>query len=146
VPGRLVCRVAAALRILGLGGALTACYDVPQPDCGFGCGPLDACPEGYVCAADKRCHRIGAPITTVCNASDAGAGRDGNVNRPDAAVDAAIAGIDAPIVPPGHPIPTADAAIDAPDAPTDAPAPARSTPRSTPADGPRRARTTDDPS
>jgi len=82
--------VAAAIWILALAGALIACYDVPTPDCGFGCGALDACPDGYVCAGDRRCHRIGAPHTAVCNSSDAAP-----VDSPRPK-DAPTAGADAP--------------------------------------------------
>lgn len=39
---------------------LTACYQPPQPDCGFYCGAGGACPEDYTCTSDNRCRRIGA--------------------------------------------------------------------------------------
>jgi len=50
---------------------VAACYDVPTPDCGFLCGPGDACPEGYTCANDHRCHRTGAPPSLMCGPPDA---------------------------------------------------------------------------
>jgi hypothetical protein len=51
--------------------ALVACYRVPEPDCGFICGAGGSCPNDYMCGSDTICHRIGAPMGTVC-ASDAG--------------------------------------------------------------------------
>ncbi len=54
--------------------ALVACYDVPQPECGFTCGPPavaggeGTCPDGYVCFTnvDNRCHRVSPPFTEPC--------------------------------------------------------------------------------
>ncbi len=53
--------------------ALASCYDVPQPECGFTCGPPaviggeGACPSGYICAEqDNRCHRTDPPFTDPC--------------------------------------------------------------------------------
>jgi hypothetical protein len=107
--------VAIALIVALAGMIVAACYEVPKPDCGFACGPDDACPESYTCAGDRRCHRIGAPATLVCSSPDA------NLPRPDAAVDGppdamADAMVDAAV----------DAAVDAiddamDDAPTAAP-------------------------
>jgi hypothetical protein len=52
--------------------ALPACYDVPQPNCGFRCGPGGACPERYVCSnADGICHLDTAPATLRCGTIDA---------------------------------------------------------------------------
>jgi hypothetical protein len=53
----------AALRLsaVALLGALVGCYDVPQPACGFQCGPSsnrDVCPNGYSCDFG-RCVLIG---------------------------------------------------------------------------------------
>ena len=46
------------------------CYDVPTPDCGFACGPAEACPADYTCSAlDNRCHRDGAAPDLVCPAA-----------------------------------------------------------------------------
>ncbi|HEX4418936.1 MAG TPA: hypothetical protein VH165_13585 [Kofleriaceae bacterium] len=86
--------------VLALGGAvMIACYDIPRPDCGFLCGPDNACPDDYTCADDHRCHRNGAPAGLICPTPDAAA--DG---PPDAPPDA-----------------TPDAPADAmPDAPADA--------------------------
>lgn len=75
---------------------IAACYDVPEPDCGFICGPSEACPSGYTCADDHYCHRNGAPVGLTCGAVDAAPPIDAAVT--DAAADAAgDAGIDAPI-------------------------------------------------
>src|SRR4051812_34869787 len=52
-------------------GTLSACYKAPEPDCGFVCGPMNACPEDYTCATDGRCHRNGTPASLVCGV-DAG--------------------------------------------------------------------------
>jgi len=96
--------------VIALGAMFSACYDVPRPNCGFACGPGGACPDGYGCAADRYCHRIGAPADLVCMAPDAlmavDAAGDGRRDAaggpaPDASRDAAI---DA----------TADAAVNAP--------------------------------
>lgn len=37
--------------------SLAACYETPKPPCMFLCGEGGACPTGYVCEADNRCHR-----------------------------------------------------------------------------------------
>jgi hypothetical protein len=65
---------------------IAACYDVPAPDCGFVCGPNNACPDGYSCGSAQRCRRVDAPLTVVCSASDIDAGPRGS--RPsDASID-----------------------------------------------------------
>jgi hypothetical protein len=51
--------------------ALAGCYSPPEPDCGFACGPGDACPADYTCARDHYCHRNGASSTLVCGTPDA---------------------------------------------------------------------------
>jgi hypothetical protein len=86
--------------LIALSGTIAvACYTVPRPDCGFICGPGEACPDGYTCADDHRCHRIGAPDDLVCATVDAplpvDASPDGPVDGPvdgpdDAMIDAAI--------------------------------------------------------
>jgi hypothetical protein len=102
---RLVLALGAGLAF-ALGAALApglpGCYDVPRPDCGFRCGPDQACPEGYTCAAEGRCHRNGSPPSLVCGTVDAaidgpidGAPRDGAIDAmvdaaPDAMVDAMV--------------------------------------------------------
>ena len=49
---------------LGIVGILAAllgaagCYEAPKPACQFLCGAGDACPTGYGCGDDNRCHRI----------------------------------------------------------------------------------------
>jgi type IV pilus assembly protein PilY1 len=60
------------LVVIVLGG----CYSPPEPDCGFACGPGNACPADYTCAADRHCHRDGAPASLMCGPP------------PDAAIDA----------------------------------------------------------
>jgi len=74
-----------AAMLVALAGATVACYSIPRPDCGFVCGPDDACPGGYTCADDHRCHRNGAPADLVCTTVDAPLPADA---APDAAVDA----------------------------------------------------------
>jgi hypothetical protein len=107
------------LTVAGAGAIVVACYDVPRPDCGFVCGPDSACPDGYTCADDHRCHRIGAPADLVCPIVDAplpvdGLARDAAPDGPGDAPD------DAPSDAPDD-APT-DASADAPtDAPDDAP-------------------------
>jgi len=79
--------------LVGLTGAIVvACYSVPMPDCGFVCGPGDACPDGYTCADDHRCHRIGAPADLVCTTVDAPSPVDAAPDATDAATDAAADG------------------------------------------------------
>jgi hypothetical protein len=92
VPIRLLSLGAAIALIAGLVGALGAtgaivasCYDLPQPDCGFVCGPSGACPDGYSCASDQRCHRLGAPAGLICPSPDAAIDA-----APDAAADAGV--------------------------------------------------------
>ncbi|MGE3761670.1 MAG: Ig-like domain-containing protein [Kofleriaceae bacterium] len=54
--------------------AIAGCYDIPQPECGFTCGPPaveggeGTCPDGYVCftSLDNRCHRVSPPFTDPC--------------------------------------------------------------------------------
>jgi hypothetical protein len=45
---------------------VSACYNPPEPDCGFVCGPGGACPMDYTCASDNVCHRNGASPTLSC--------------------------------------------------------------------------------
>jgi hypothetical protein len=92
ISGRRRLRLGFGLA-LGLLGSGPACYDLPKPECGFRCGPNDACPEDYTCSAsDGRCHLNGSPPTLVCSSpADAGIDATG-----DAAIDAPIdAAIDA---------------------------------------------------
>lgn len=52
---------------------LPACYTVPQPTCGFQCGPAGACPANYTCSAlDSRCHLDGSDPANVCLTIDGG--------------------------------------------------------------------------
>jgi hypothetical protein len=63
--------ISVALLVAAGGAMASACYDVPTPDCGFVCGPGDACPDGYTCANDHRCHRNGTPASLMCSPPDA---------------------------------------------------------------------------
>lgn len=65
--------MAWALAAVAPGALLAAgCYDVPEPPCGFRCGPMGACPAHYTCNQDDgRCHRDGAPASLVCGTVDA---------------------------------------------------------------------------
>jgi hypothetical protein len=67
------------LRLLALAAGAAGCYSAPEPDCGFACGPNNACPADYACAADRHCHRNGTPDSLVCGTApdggtDTGAG------------------------------------------------------------------------
>lgn len=81
--GRLPFRLAlAAGGLLWL--ALPGCYDLPEPQCGFRCGPDGACPDDYTCnPSDGRCHLNSAPASLVCGTVDAAV-------PADAAVDATV--------------------------------------------------------
>ena len=113
VSGRFVAVGVAAALLVGAAGAIVAsCYDVPEPDCGFICGPSEACPNDYTCADDHYCHRVGALPGLVCappdaprSVTDAAADAAALDAMPDAAADAMPdAAVDADL----------DAAIDAP--------------------------------
>jgi hypothetical protein len=112
---RLLCLgLVAGVVALVLGGIGTpACYQPPEPNCGFVCGDNNACPPDFHCvSSDDRCHRNGSPASLMCGPTlhDAPPLADGH---PDGAPDAPR---DAP-----H-----DAQLDAPhDAARDAPADAR---------------------
>lgn len=82
---------AALALLVALAGAIAAaCYEVPRPDCGFVCGPGGACPDGYRCASDMRCHREGASPSLVCASPDAPLPVDAAPDMaPDIAIDAA---------------------------------------------------------
>ncbi|MDQ3336683.1 MAG: Ig-like domain-containing protein [Myxococcota bacterium] len=57
--------------LLGVALVAVGCYDAPQPDCGFRCGPAGACPSDYSCGADNRCRLNGSSPTLVCATPDA---------------------------------------------------------------------------
>ncbi|MBA3393821.1 MAG: Ig-like domain-containing protein [Deltaproteobacteria bacterium] len=57
--------------VLMLGVALGGCYGPPKPDCGFRCGPAQACPADYTCGNDNRCHLNGSSPTLQCGTADA---------------------------------------------------------------------------
>lgn len=80
------------------------CYETPKPKCAFLCSASTACPPGYACGGDGRCHLLVDGVPAVCEdalPNDAGtfdAPVDAPVEEPDAEVaDAALpdAGIDA---------------------------------------------------
>lgn len=56
---------AANVALFTLVTLLSACFDNPKPECGFGCGPNDECPSDYVCNSEKRCQLESAP-EAVC--------------------------------------------------------------------------------
>lgn len=55
-------------------GVVVGCYNIPQPECGFACGPAGACPSDYSCnSAVNRCQLDGtAPSCTAAPVMDAG--------------------------------------------------------------------------
>ena len=53
--------VALALALAFAVALVPACYDVPEPTCGFVCGPVGECPANYTCV-DARCHRNGDSV------------------------------------------------------------------------------------
>ncbi len=59
----------ASLRLIACVIVLAGCYDVPQPACGFQCGPPASiggdgtCPDGYACVED-RCRLLSDPPTS----------------------------------------------------------------------------------
>lgn len=73
----------------GLCAALAGCYNPPEPDCGFTCGPSNACPTDYTCASDHICHRDGfagtCPARTVDASTDAAAFSIGTTTPADGA-------------------------------------------------------------
>ncbi len=53
--------------------ALTGCYDLPKPECGFACGPAGECPSSYACnAAVDRCQLVGS--SPSCDRANVDAG------------------------------------------------------------------------
>jgi hypothetical protein len=71
VSARLASLGVSLTLLVAAGAIAAACYEVPTPDCGFLCGPGDACPDGYTCADDHRCHRSGAAAGLICPILDA---------------------------------------------------------------------------
>jgi len=66
---RFGCLTAALVAALGVSYA--ACYAPAEPECGFRCGPNNACPDDYACAGDGVCHRNGSEPSLVCLTPDA---------------------------------------------------------------------------
>ncbi len=60
----------ASVLALAFGAIVPGCYTVPEPVCGFACGPNGACPDDYTCMGDSRCHLNGAPMMS-CGMVDA---------------------------------------------------------------------------
>ncbi|MBP9088786.1 MAG: hypothetical protein KBG15_21865 [Kofleriaceae bacterium] len=47
---------------------LVGCFKSPTPECSFACGPNNACPSAYSCAADNYCHlRLANNQLGACN-------------------------------------------------------------------------------
>ena len=66
-------RIAYLALAIALCSGLVACYDVPQPACGFVCGTGGACPDDYTCNPSiNRCVLNGAPSTGCLGVVDAG--------------------------------------------------------------------------
>jgi hypothetical protein len=82
--------------------ALAGCYRPPEPDCGFACGPGDACPADYTCAGDHQCHRNGAPASLTCASLPDGGGDSApkvvSIDPPDGAQGVAVDAIPTAIV------------------------------------------------
>jgi len=98
--------------------SLPACYDVPQPACGFRCGPAGECPADYTCSTlEPRCHLAGTDPAMRCDTVDDGG--DAAIDSPVDAVDAAV-DADAPDDAPNDADAPTDGPDDAPDAPPDA--------------------------
>jgi hypothetical protein len=47
-----------AVRWVGVTLLFASCYQTPRPACAFLCGEDGACPDGYECGGDNRCHRV----------------------------------------------------------------------------------------
>lgn len=66
-------RIAYLALAIALCTGLVACYDVPQPVCGFVCGTGGACPDDYTCnSADNVCHLNGSAPMKCTGAPDGG--------------------------------------------------------------------------
>ncbi len=65
--------IALCFALLGTLSVTQGCYSVPQPECGFVCGPGGACPDDYTCnSADNRCHLNGSAPQQCLGGADAG--------------------------------------------------------------------------
>ncbi len=67
-----------------------SCFSTPTPDCAYLCGDGNGnsspCPEGYYCADDGACKRVGVAETFDCGfVAPADAGRVIDAAPPDAA-------------------------------------------------------------
>lgn len=47
---------------------LLGCFEAPKPKCIFLCGANGACPAGYACGADDRCHLMEPSGLAMCEA------------------------------------------------------------------------------
>ncbi len=89
--------VALALCAALTGAIIASCYSLPEPQCGFLCGPNGACPADYTCAPDHHCHKNGSPESLVCGTPDAAVDAPPDTASADASTDAAAdATTDAP--------------------------------------------------
>lgn len=88
-------------------GAVSACFDPPQPDTTFLCGANDECPADYECRADGCCHKIGSTSDDTCVPVDASADA---TEAPE--FDASVS-YDAAPIPDAGPIPDASPDYDA---------------------------------
>jgi hypothetical protein len=79
-------RLLAPLALGSVAILATACFNKPQPACAFLCGPANACPDNYTCAADNRCHLVTASGLAQCQDSlPIDAAPPGDAPLPDAA-------------------------------------------------------------
>lgn len=60
--GRVVCSAVILCLML-----LSACYSLPEPDCGSSCQTGVACPDDYKCGSDHVCHRNGSSPGLTCD-------------------------------------------------------------------------------
>jgi hypothetical protein len=81
--------IALGLTLGSAGLAMPACYHVPEPPCGFRCGPAGECPADYTCSSlEPRCHLDGTDPALRCDGTD---GPDAAIDSPsDSPIDAAI--------------------------------------------------------
>ncbi|MBA3457223.1 MAG: Ig-like domain-containing protein [Deltaproteobacteria bacterium] len=58
-------------------GGLVGCYNLPQPECGFACGPAGECPSSYSCNSSvNRCELSGTTPSCTPALVDAGINPD----------------------------------------------------------------------
>ena len=101
------------------------CFDPRKPACAFLCGANGACPEGYMCGGDDRCHLVTAGGPAACEDPLPPDGTVFDGALPDTVPDGSVD---------GSPDARADARIDA--SPPDASPPDASPPDASPPDAP----------